>query len=117
MRVRPAPLLAWCLALLLAAGGVAFAAARGVPPAAGIVTLCAGGGEAVLAVDARGRPVAPAHPCPDCLPHAPALTAAEAPGPARPAARARRARRRTIPRPAAARPDLRPPVRGPPACA
>lgn len=41
------------------------ALARGQALAAGEMVLCVGGGMMTVAVDAQGRPVGPAHVCPD----------------------------------------------------
>ena len=61
------PLLALCLALALCLGAVASGMARGQAPAVTLVTICAAGGAATVAVDADGRPVGQGRHCPDCL--------------------------------------------------
>jgi len=61
------PLFILILSVALAIGSVASALARGQPMAVGQVAICsAGGGVAVVQVDAEGRPVTHAS-CPDCL--------------------------------------------------
>lgn len=102
------------MAAVLALSSATLALARTAPPGL-TVTLCTGGGgEASIMLDARGRPVAPVHPCPDCTA---ALTLA--PPPAPPSAAAPAVRRAPAP-PARARidpsqPSPVPPARGPPA--
>lgn len=59
------PLLALCLAALMALTGQAAAVARGMPGAAGYAELCTGTGPAMVAVDSHGQPVGNAHLCPD----------------------------------------------------
>ena len=61
------PLLALCLALALCLGAVASGMARGQAPAVTLVTICAAGGAATVAVDADGRPVGQGRHCPDYL--------------------------------------------------
>jgi hypothetical protein len=67
--LRPFALLALCFALV--AGSVSMAVARGHAAAVtrGGVTLvlCSGYGYRTVSLDARGNPVGPLHPCPDCL--------------------------------------------------
>jgi hypothetical protein len=55
------------LCLFLAATSVTLAVARGAPGPAGVMVICTGEGVARVTVDADGRPMAPPHPCPDCL--------------------------------------------------
>lgn len=60
-----------CVALLLglalALASQPMAAARVAAPAVGLIELCTPDGPLRVAVDAGGRPVGRAHPCPDCL--------------------------------------------------
>ena len=67
--LRPFGLLALCFALI--AGSVTMAVARGHATALsrGGVTLvlCSGYGFRTVSLDARGTPIGPLHPCPDCL--------------------------------------------------
>ena len=63
----PRPLLALCLALALCLGAVASGMARGQAPAVTLVTICAAGGAATVAVDADGRPAGQERHCTDCL--------------------------------------------------
>ena len=58
-------LLRLSLVLILVASGISLGAARGQLRAAGAVVLCAGGAMQVQLVDARGKPVARTHICPD----------------------------------------------------
>ncbi|EPX85419.1 hypothetical protein Salmuc_02800 [Salipiger mucosus DSM 16094] len=53
------------LALVLALTGYEAAVARAAPAPAGQMVICTGQGLAVIAVDAEGNPVGPAHICPD----------------------------------------------------
>ncbi len=55
------------LALALALTSQQMAVARGQSPAAGAMELCIGGRMAMVAVDAEGNPVGPAHICPDAV--------------------------------------------------
>jgi hypothetical protein len=55
------------LCFILAGTSVTLAVARGAPGPADVMVICTGDGVARVAVDADGRPVAPPHPCPDCL--------------------------------------------------
>lgn len=64
-RLRSITALGLCLFVALTSVGLAVA--RGAPPAAGHVVLCTGDGLRTVPVDARGTPVHPQHPCPDCL--------------------------------------------------
>lgn len=77
LRLRLIPLFA--LVLALAAGSVGMATARHQPGAAGMVELCTTHGTATILVDARGNPVTPAHPCPQCTPALAALIDLAAP--------------------------------------
>jgi len=67
--LRSFAMLALCLALV--AGSVTTAVARGQVTALnrGGVTLvlCSGFGYRTVSLDARGNPLGPLHPCPDCL--------------------------------------------------
>lgn len=100
-----------CLALLLSSIGTGHA--RGHAPVAGLITLCLGGETVTAAVDAEGRPTAPAPLCPDCVGLGLAVLSNSA-------------QRGPAPRPALERPAVksfalarhpapRPPVRAPPA--
>lgn len=115
MRLPPRPLAALLLAAILALSSVTMAVARHAPKAAGMVVLCTAEGTAELAVDVRGRPLPPAHPCPDCLGPSLALLPAPALPQGRAAARRGRAPRGPGAAPAPARPSPSPPPRGPPA--
>lgn len=65
----PRPILSQILALTLAAilalTSQGLALARGQGMAAGYVVICMGNGLAAMPVDAGGRPLGPAHICPD----------------------------------------------------
>ncbi len=63
--MTPRPLIALCLALLMVLTGQAVAVARGQPGAEGWAEICSGTGPVMVAVDAKGQPVGPAHLCPD----------------------------------------------------
>ncbi len=58
--------LLFCLALLIGLTAQQMALARGQAMAAGQVVLCIGGQAVSVAVDDSGKPVGPAHICPDC---------------------------------------------------
>ena len=75
MRCALRPFLALVLAAILALTGVTSAIAHGQGPAAGQAVLCTTAGERIVTLDARGTPIIPAQPCPDCT-----LTLATAPG-------------------------------------
>ncbi len=71
---HPHPITALLLALcLLLTGGPAVVARAQAGAVAGQMVICSGGAAAVVAVDHRGRPLAPLHHCPDCMPVPPAL--------------------------------------------
>lgn len=55
------------LALLIAVTAIHVGAMRGQAKAAGSIVVCTGTGPVSIAVDAQGRPVGPAHVCPDCV--------------------------------------------------
>lgn len=59
--------LALILAGLLVSASLSLAVARGQPGPAGLAVICTGAGVQTVAVDAKGKPVGPAHPCPDGL--------------------------------------------------
>jgi hypothetical protein len=84
------PLPTVLLAVVLAVTSVSMAVARHAPRAARAMELCAAGGTGTVALDERGRPVAPAHPCPDCVIGGLALPPAAAVLPVRAATAARR---------------------------
>lgn len=63
-----AVLLRLVLILVVMAGSVVMAPARGMSASVMQITICSEGGTETLALDAQGNPVAPHHPCPDCLP-------------------------------------------------
>jgi hypothetical protein len=56
----------WMFAALLAVASAGLSLARHAPMAAGYLSLCTAAGETIVAVDARGEPVTPGHPCADC---------------------------------------------------
>jgi hypothetical protein len=58
-------LLSLFLALVVILTSQQLALARGQAMAAGEMVLCVGGGMMTVAVDATGKPVGPAHVCPD----------------------------------------------------
>ncbi|MDJ0629376.1 MAG: hypothetical protein QNJ44_14045 [Rhodobacter sp.] len=66
---RLTPFLGICLALIVALTSGAMAVARGQNAAAGSIVICAGTGPVSVRIDADGRPVGPAHICPDCALH------------------------------------------------
>jgi len=70
---RPRPLLCVLLALCLAAGSLSTAGARGFGPGLHLAVICSGEGVITVAVDGKGNPVGPVHPCPDCMLAAPGL--------------------------------------------
>lgn len=72
------------LALVVALSSVTMAQARHMPRAAGAAVLCTDLGVVSVVVDARGNPVGPMLPCPDCIAAAQALTPAPALVPAPP---------------------------------
>lgn len=111
---RLRPVLAILLAAVTVAASLPMALAAAAPRAAAMAVICTDAGLSVVAVDSRGRPLAPpGHPCPDCLPHLPALALPAGPAPAPPPARARRIRSPAVPA-AGARPARRTRVRDPP---
>jgi hypothetical protein len=61
------------LALTVALSSVTMAQARHHARAADLVQLCTGVGMIVIAVDAKGNPVGPTLPCPECTPALAAL--------------------------------------------
>lgn len=61
---------AFLLSALILATSVLMGAARGQARVAGEILLCRGGAVVSVSVDARGAPVTPPHPCPDCVLHA-----------------------------------------------
>jgi hypothetical protein len=71
----------WVLIALLAFGSTGISLARHAPAAVGYLSLCTSAGETVIAVDGRGEPVSPGHPCPDCTLAVAALVFAPAGGP------------------------------------
>jgi hypothetical protein len=106
--------LAVLLATVVVAASLPMALAAVAPRMAAMAVICTTDGPSAVAVDSRGRPVAPpGHPCPDCLPHLPALALPAAPAPQPPPARARRIASRAIPA-ARPRPVRRTRVRDPP---
>lgn len=60
-------LLRLTLALAFAIGGTGLMMVRAQAPAATTLVLCTGEGDMGLSLDARGNPVVPGHPCPDCI--------------------------------------------------
>jgi hypothetical protein len=58
-------LLSLFLVLVVVVTSQQLALARGQATAAGEMVLCVGGGMMTVAVDASGKPVGPAHVCPD----------------------------------------------------
>jgi hypothetical protein len=67
------------LALVVALASVTMAQARHQARASGEVVLCTGIGMIAVAVDARGNPVGPMVPCPECTPALAALDVGGAP--------------------------------------
>ena len=63
--MRPASVLAYVLALLLAFTGQQVALARGQVALGDQAVLCLGGGLVAVTLDAEGKPVGPGHICPD----------------------------------------------------
>ncbi|TDL81743.1 hypothetical protein E2L05_19665 [Meridianimarinicoccus aquatilis] len=59
--------LALGLVCLIALTAVHVGAIRGQAKVAGSIVVCSSGGVVNVAVDADGRPVGPAHECPDCI--------------------------------------------------
>lgn len=60
------PLLAAVMVAVMVLTGHAMASARGMPGAAGEITLCTGTGPLTVLADENGQPVAAPHICPDC---------------------------------------------------
>jgi hypothetical protein len=54
--------------LILMAGSVILAPSEGQMAGMTQITICAEDGTEIITLDAQGNPVAPHHPCPDCLP-------------------------------------------------
>lgn len=103
------------MAVVLIAGSVIFAPARGsVPPGADLV-ICSGAGERVITLDAQGNPVAPRHRCPDCLPGIVAFVPPDSAGVSLPPLVQRAMPRMTGVLLVAGRADLPAKARGPPA--
>ena len=63
--MRPASVLAYVLALLLAFTGQQVALARGQVALRDQAVLCLGGGLVAVTLDAEGKPAGPGHICPD----------------------------------------------------
>jgi len=72
------------MALVIVVTAQELAVARGQPHAAGQIELCTGEGVLMVALDAQGNPVGPAHICPDAAMLLMAAWAPSAPDPARP---------------------------------
>ncbi len=88
---RLRPLSGLLLALLMAVTSVTMAVARSeTPMSVQRMELCAGMDTRTVLVDSEGNPVAPRHPCPECLVGLTAFTLLDpAPLPERPETRAR----------------------------
>lgn len=65
------PLLALCLALILALTSQSMAVARGMAAATGQMVICTGSGVTAVYVDAQGQPTGAPHICPDGAMHVP----------------------------------------------
>lgn len=65
--IRLRACLALCLGLALGVASVSLATARADMALARQMVICTGMGVTSVALDARGRPIGPVHPCPNCL--------------------------------------------------
>ena len=63
------------LILSLIAGSTGMAPMRGQMAGLSQIAICSDGGAAVITLDAHGNPVAPQHPCPDCVGSGAAISA------------------------------------------
>ena len=61
------PVLGFALALMLAISSLGMAVARGQAAAGSDLVICSGAGFETVTLDAKGKAIGPAHPCPYCL--------------------------------------------------
>lgn len=102
------------LALVVMLTSVHTAVGRSEARGAVDMVICAGGGTAVILLDADGDPVVHTHTCPDCLLSGLATETGVPPGVAAPKRRAARLRRPVPAGPRARRRLMRARSRGPP---
>lgn len=110
--IRPAAIVALCLALVLSSWTMAVARGHAAAPGSQMV-ICTGYGLVTVTLDAEGNPTGPVLPCPDCVVTLAALPAGPVMLPV-PALRRARPGRRPSPALRAGRPRRGRRARGPP---